>query len=1229
LILKALGEALAIAIGWAILACAMDRWLQMSSPIRFALLGIGIIGILVVLAPAIGRLLRRRIDWVGVADDIERANPQFGERLRTVISQLLERQAYRGSPQMVDYLIEQVSRQAREHRPRFAWKRLALPWGMAICFLAVAGGLWRISSADSRRLLTRLVRPMKDVAPVTSTQIRVDPGDDRIMRGKTLVIRAHVQNLLTPGVDIVTSQDAQSWTRIAMLPVSDSDYIFTMPAVERTLRYYVQGGDATTSTHTISVIRPPAVAEYRVRYEFPAYTQRNPLTVSNTDGVIEGVVGTKVTLALVCTEPLRFAELKLDNTKLTLAATSDPHVVQTELTLTNSSKGELSLISTEGLATEVPARLTINAQPDREPVARLLRPVDDLRLHSRDLLPLQYLAMDDYGIASLAAVVQINSKPPLELPIKRVGDARRQEGQFVLDLARLNVQIGDVVSIGLAVQDGAGKKVQNERPRHILISPRSIDLSTHLRIAELKQAAQLAVALRQEVESAADGFSKQLKNADVSEAEFVAARLRSSRNLASAVEAGLLLHQSLLRVVAKSASTEQTLGLAECIDRARVEIFEVERLVALDAGGAASAALATPLQRLVDGARHVEGCVRIISEGEQAAAVLADRANLKAAPATQPADKASADRLRETRRRAEQDIAFAVEELNLAIKAPDLDAALQKRVDAAKELMRAAKPIDFQPIAQQWSAALLKGGAATSSALAERLASASTIEALRPDSDPIRARDLQMASRAALRLAEAPMHEADKDDPVRQALGEFPQVIAALQREHQLTRHPRDVRPPEELKTTHDAASAARQKLGKWSKLDFGAAVAHAPADIDDEELAFEGSYQAARRDYPAASAADQRLSKDDPEAYDRIRQNMQSAQGIDSVSNDQRRIASQTASDEPSRAAGLSAQQRAVAEQIHKLESGGGDVPQADDSRARVAALISSVQESLARMPQQMSGAMEAAENFRQATTKAEAAAREAAGATPDRAGMAKRMAEQAAAAMKESQELLEKAAVPISAEEAERLAKQLQSAGAEAEDAAVVIGEQLQAALQVFGQSMRVGDKGAVDRAAQHVRSALERSQASLRDAQANLIERDPLGAARWFATAAASALEERPPDFQKAKNNQESASNALNKAWQTAMREAGVERLILTPAFRPLIRPPVMESRSADGGNMPTQVVPGLRQWGYLPKRQPDGLGAPIHEIDAPGYQEPLKLYFETLSKAQEKNDKSGKK
>ena len=239
---------------------------------------------------------------------------------------------------------------------------------------------------------------MDAVAAVTSTRISVEPGNERLMRGKTLVVRAKVLQLSGSGVEICTSQDGQSWTRIPMLPVSDNEYIFTLPAMERTLRYYVQGGDATSDTYMVSVVRPPAVAEYRVRYEYPAYTQRGALTVSNTDGVIEGVVGTKVTLALVASEPLKSGEMKMEGAKIALAATSDPHVVQTEFVLNKSGTAELALVSSEGLAAELPARLTIRAQPDREPVARLIRPVEDLRLHARDLLPLQYLAMDDYGI---------------------------------------------------------------------------------------------------------------------------------------------------------------------------------------------------------------------------------------------------------------------------------------------------------------------------------------------------------------------------------------------------------------------------------------------------------------------------------------------------------------------------------------------------------------------------------------------------------------------------------------------------------------------------------------------------------------------------------------------------------------------------------------------------------------------------------------------------------------
>src|SRR5204863_10014325 len=109
--------------------------------------------------------------------------------------------------------------------------------------------------------------------------------------------------------------------------------------------------------------------------------------------------------------------------------------------------------------------------------------------------------------------------------------------------------------------------------------------------------------------------------------------------------------------------------------------------------------------------------------------------------------------------------------------------------------------VEFEGAAKKWSEKLLRPVVQGAIPLAERLASASTVEALRPDSDPIRARDLQMASRAAARLAEAPIsEEADANDPVKKAIAEFPGVMAALAREHGVNRHPNDVRPPEELK---------------------------------------------------------------------------------------------------------------------------------------------------------------------------------------------------------------------------------------------------------------------------------------------------------------------------------------------------------------------------------------------------------------------------------------------
>ena len=61
-------------------------------------------------------------------------------------------------------------------------------------------------------------------------------------------------------------------------------------------------------------------------------------------------------------------------------------------------------------------------------------------------------------------------------------------------LAALPLSVGDVVTITLAAKDRAGQAGASE-PLQVLVSPRSVDLATYRRIAELASAADLADGL--------------------------------------------------------------------------------------------------------------------------------------------------------------------------------------------------------------------------------------------------------------------------------------------------------------------------------------------------------------------------------------------------------------------------------------------------------------------------------------------------------------------------------------------------------------------------------------------------------------------------------------------------------------------------------------------------------------------------------------------------------------
>ncbi len=385
-----------------------------------------------------------RIDWEEAANAVERANPSFGQRLQTVVSQLLEKQQYRGSQEIVDHLVQEVSGEASAQRPRSVvpWRPAMMPVLGAVGALAGVAALMSVPTLGMPSLVRRLVHPLRVLPPVTTTQLAVDPQNKSILLGQPLVIRVQASRLPDDSVDLYTSADGRSWAQNSMLPSVLGDYVFTLPAVDRDLRYYVTGGDATSPTYLVSVLRPPAVVEFHVRCDYPAYLDLPPLKRVSSEANVEAPVGSTLTLGVVSTEALKSAMLTSGAQKIAMAQAGDASVWQATMMMQKDQTLNLEMQGIGGQGQRGPVSVVVRALPDKAPSVKLVRPVEDVRLHSTDSLSVQYAAHDDHALASLNALVQVNGQKCARRRCGFMGTRGGRRGSFRLIWGRWGCRRG-------------------------------------------------------------------------------------------------------------------------------------------------------------------------------------------------------------------------------------------------------------------------------------------------------------------------------------------------------------------------------------------------------------------------------------------------------------------------------------------------------------------------------------------------------------------------------------------------------------------------------------------------------------------------------------------------------------------------------------------------------------------------------------------------------------------
>lgn len=291
--------------------------------------------------------------------------------------------------------------------------------------------------------------------------VEVLPGDARVLAGRPLRIRTTIRGRTGVLTDLSPSLSVSSGDEQRTVPMAreGQEYRFDFDAVDRTFRYRVIAGTASSPDYTVSALFPPRVERIDVRYVYPSFSGLAPRDEED-GGDIYAPAGTRVRLRIHADRAVASGDLSLGAASRVPLRAAGEKVVEAELTLARDDSYRVNLSDTDGLRGAGETEYFIRLMDDRPPDVRILRPSRDQHITPLEEVAIEARADDDYGISTFDLVYSVSGGPERAVTFSRVTGTNVQKvGSFLLPAEELRVQPGDVITYYARAKDvGRGKR---------------------------------------------------------------------------------------------------------------------------------------------------------------------------------------------------------------------------------------------------------------------------------------------------------------------------------------------------------------------------------------------------------------------------------------------------------------------------------------------------------------------------------------------------------------------------------------------------------------------------------------------------------------------------------------------------------------------------------------------------------------------------------------------------
>ena len=433
----------------------LDASLSLPVIVREVLL-VGIIGAFFYLSYRfIIKPLRKKLTERNIALHIEHQYPELEDRLVSSLQFGEQDEADPIAAHLINRLVTDTAERTKDINFTATVDRRPMlkRWGIAFATIAFCCLLAIAFPGTVSKSLSRIFYPWEKAPPVLSTELRVTPGDAKVLSGQNQEINAEA---LVKPVEITTIHYRQKseteeyeWEDAEMAPVESESQKFAYEffKLAKTREYYITGGDATSDTYTINVYELPKITQIEVGYTYPEYTRLNPI-VQPGDGNVRAVTGTVAQVRATTNKGIAEAILTMTGKTPEQMVINDGRILTYQFTVSEDAKYTIELTCVDGFTNKHPVEYTVTALKDEVPKVIVTKPGRDIKATQIEEIEIAAEAEDDFGIAKLLLKYSVNAGAEKETIIKEPADTpKKLTGDYIFFLEELvGLEPGDVIA---------------------------------------------------------------------------------------------------------------------------------------------------------------------------------------------------------------------------------------------------------------------------------------------------------------------------------------------------------------------------------------------------------------------------------------------------------------------------------------------------------------------------------------------------------------------------------------------------------------------------------------------------------------------------------------------------------------------------------------------------------------------------------------------------------------